>query len=516
MKRFILLVFVIGSCLSCGDFLKEHSQELTYATSCKDLSELLIGGGYMEYSGLTAGLSSSSGYYFPWIHVMDDDTRELCWGMNDGTLGSREKLGGFHRWERAPFHENNVPYADQNWNRLYKHIAVLNVILEKVKEFSDDPLEEQLQVKGESYFLRAAYYFLLVNIYAKPYDVATAQTTLGIPLKIVPQVEDKNFSRSSVKEIYDQIVSDLNESVACFEGLPTKSIHRAGEASALTLLSRVYCYMGKWDAVEELCNKVLKKGYTLTDLNTHDPAGHFTDQYSPEIIFTMGGYAWGQISERVKFPDRTMSTFTLSNELQYHLFSEKDLRPAAFFAIAKPLYVDQSFLRPAKYKADITSGKPVSDNFLIRLSEVYLNKAEALAMTGKDQDAIRALQELRAKRFKPGDLDEPQLSGEALLQFIRDERRRELCFEGHRWFDLRRYAVSPKFATEKVIRHDFYVYNPSTMIPTEPGFVSGYYQLGKYSEDPDGYVLPIPDSEIEMSEGSLINNERPERPLINL
>lgn len=502
---------------SCGDFLKEHSQELTYATSCKDLSELLIGGGYMNYTNLTGSLTSDDGYYLPWIHVMDDDVRELLLGSYVDPDGSREKLAGFHRWEKNPYHQNDIPYTDMNWYRFYEHIAILNVILHKAADFTDDPIEEQLQVKGESYFLRAAYYFLLVNVYAKPYEKSTASSTPGVPLKISPQIEDRDYSRNSVEEIYRQIVSDLEESVKCFGELPAKSIHRAGGAAALTLLSRVYCYMGEWDKVPELCDRVLAMGeYSLLDLNSFDftdSRKHFIDQNSPEIIFTMGGYAWGQISQDLKYPVRPVSTFTVSDELKYRVLSENDLRQKAFFTMATFYYEgDPTYIRPSKYKAKDSQGKPVSSIFLIRLPEVYLNMAEAHAMNGDEGKAIAALQELRAMRFAPADLGTIGLSGEELVNYIRDERRRELCFEGHRWFDLKRYAVSPVYPYEKVLRHDYYV--PGTGL--DFGSVGGYYELGRYSDDAGGYVMTMPDGEIEMNNGALVNNERPERKLIEL
>ena len=94
-----------------------------------------------------------------------------------------------------------------------------------------------------------------------------------------------------------------------------------------------------------------------------------------------------------------------------------------------------------------------SDFFLLRLPEVYLNKAEALAMLEKTTEAIETIQTLREQRVKTGTLGDLQLSGEELVNYIRNERRLELTFEGQRWFDLRRYAVCPKWPFQKEIHH---------------------------------------------------------------
>ena len=83
----------------------------------------------------------------------------------------------------------------------------------------------------------------------------------------------------------------------------------------------------------------------------------------------------------------------------------------------------------------------VFDSFLLRSGEIYLNKAEAQAMLDQ-ADAINTMKELMNKRYADHKLPVIDgLSGKELIQFIREERRKELCFEGHRWFDLRRQGM---------------------------------------------------------------------------
>ena len=145
---------------------------------------------------------------------------------------------------------------------------------------------------------------------------------------------------------------------------------------------------------------------------------------------------------------------------------------------------------------------------MMRIAEIYLNKAEALAVLGRNGEAISTLQELRKNRFSttpPG----PPAGGEELVKFIRDERRRELCFEGHRWFDLRRYAVNSKYSFTKSIRHNSYAYNAAL-----ESYVQGYYELKPYPQDAAAYVVPLHPLEIEFSRKTLSNQERPARPLI--
>ncbi|MBO5788179.1 MAG: RagB/SusD family nutrient uptake outer membrane protein, partial [Bacteroidaceae bacterium] len=127
----------------------------------------------------------------------------------------------------------------------------------------------------------------------------------------------------------------------------------------------------------------------------------------------------------------------------------------------------------------------------LRLSEAYLNYAEAMAMRGEEfaDEATTALNALREKRFDPEDFEAEEFdSQEELVQFIRDERRRELCFEGHRWFDLRRWGM-PSFT------HKWHHSKESTST----------YRL---EEGDLLYTVPIPDEALQ-SNGELVQNELP-------
>ena len=96
-----------------------------------------------------------------------------------------------------------------------------------------------------------------------------------------------------------------------------------------------------------------------------------------------------------------------------------------------------------------------------------------------------------------------------MVNFIRDERRRELCFEGHRWFDLRRYAVNSVYPYEKEIRHISYDFLEGSGV-----YRAGTYVLKPYSQDAAAYMLPIPRYAIEFNEGTLTNEVRPSREVV--
>ncbi|MGE9935938.1 RagB/SusD family nutrient uptake outer membrane protein [Butyricimonas virosa] len=508
MKRFCkyICLIVLIACVSCGDFLEEYSQDLTYAKTAADLDEILVGEGYMPVASKSAMTSLDGEYYFPWLHVLDDDMKEHVYYAN----ATRNSLSAFYTWAPYPYtNEKNEVVKDNTWERLYKHISVINVVLEKSKDVTGTP-EDIARIQGECYFLRAMYYYYLVNFYAKPYSKETADTDLGVPVKTTEYIEDKYFSRNTIAEVYTQMLNDLREAKRLLKGKEKKTIYRANYYAVQAFLSRVYLYMEEYEQVVAAADTVLSASYGLLDYNGLTLSTNSWGQVvpvsttyrdSPETIFSQGGNAIIQMMSG--------DYFQISDNL-IELFRQNmnDLRLK--FCIYEAQYYG-AYYKSCKL-VDKEDGM-VSSNSLIRLPEVVLNKAEALALLGKDQEARGELEKLRIKRMVTANYQPVNYSGSDLIDFIRDERRRELCFEGHRWFDLRRYAVNVchPFTTE--ILHDKYEISESS------GWSAAYqgtYRLKTYSETPASYVLPIPQHVIEFNRGEMKDNDaRPEIEVFN-
>ena len=505
LGKYIIGVWIACFALtSCGDFLEEQSQDLTYATNCNDLEELLVGGAYAVQStmaGTTFPISAIStelnGVYFPGLHVMDDDVEAAVYGQeNDGE--PYHLLGAFYRWAEDPCNDGSKEYDDPTWGSLYSHIGVTNAVLDKVEEFTEDLEADRNRVKAQAYFLRAYYYWYLVNFYAVPYSSVTAAEDLGVPLKDFAYIDDRYWSRATVQEVYDLIVSDLQEAIRCFEGQTPKNIYWAGEDAARLLLGRVFCYMGQWESVPEICEPILEGRYMLTNLVANSAAPYISTD-SPELIFTMGENMRGRIFNRAT--SEGVASFGVSDEL-LSLYGEGDVRRDVRMST-------RTGANRYEFYAPTAMGEHLSDVFTMRLSEVYLNLAEAYAMNGNEDRARELLQELRSRRITAEHLGTVTASGEELIKQIREERRRELCFEGHRWFDLRRYAVCPNYPESKQIVHPHYTATTGSM--QQEGLYEGNYVLPGYPDR--NWVLPIPSDEIEENQGHLENNERNNIPL---
>lgn len=484
MKRYLypaaILLLLLGS---CKKYLQEYSQDKVYPSSASDLKELLLGSGYQ------------TGEDISFLSVMDDD--ETVYMNGNSNLA----YDGYHYWQRYPSSMFGTAYQDNAWAPLYKSIAVVNVCIPQVEGFRRDTLYNR--VKGESYFIRAMDYFKLINLYAKPYSKTTAATDPGVPLKLTEYVEDKYFTRNSVGQVYDSIVYDLKSSISLLKGALQSSNYRANEYAARGLLARVYLYMGNWQAASDQSDSIISSGmYSLVNLNDLPGTSSFINAASPEVIFTGGYQNFGAAMNPPDWGSWNIVTTYMPSDALTGLYAANDLRFDFSFvpAVETPRLVYQ------KLKEYDT--KFVSDVFSVRLADIYLIKAESMAMMGKDADAVGYLKQLRKNRMKNGDVSGVDLSGDALIDTIRNERRRELCFEGHRWFDLRRYAVSPSHPVTQKIVHPHYVAQASGQVIQD-----GFYQLNTYEIDHNAFALPIPATEIVVNNGELVDNPRDDRPV---
>lgn len=524
MKYIYVIIPFLLVLTSCKKFLEEYSTDQKYLETTDDLNKVMIGEAFMTstnlfiYSPATMGdMTSETGITAPWLHVMDDDSEPF---MLDVVATDQATplymLSGFHNWNQTPaINIMNYPWSDELWKKIYKRVGALNALIFKAADMAQkSPSDVVLKhLRGEAYFLRAYYYFMLQNIYGSPYRVATASTDDGVPLKISEKIDDKYFKRDKNDKIYNQIIADLDQAAQYLDGYNPPTKIRVGIAAVKALQSRVYLYTEQYDKAVAATNGFELMGYNLINLNQYTPNTNFTSRNSSETIFTMGGNvvpavfmndslsAWGG-------NDRRVSAFKVSDDL-IQSYDSNDLRLNAFYTRSTK---SKAFL-PAKYRSYNTYNDPdqVSCIFSFRFAEVILNRAEAYAMSGSDEAARTEIQKLRVMRFANAPATQLPQTNQGLVDFIRAERRRELCFEGHRWFDLRRYGVNSKYPLPAsfTITHPAYSYDSQSNSYTK----TGKYVLKSIMQEGPSWQVPIPDYAIEFNKGTLTN---PVRPIHNI
>ncbi len=321
----------------------------------------------------------------------------------------------------------NDAVAGEMWNNAYNAIMRANRILETKLTGSDVD-----RVKAEAYGIRALLYFKLVNIYAKPFT--DDQNALGVP--IVTKYDPFLFpARNTVKEVYSQIVSDLTAAIPLAPAY-TSSV-RLSKYALEGLLARIYLYMGdNANAKTAALDVINNSGFSLVSSGSFqsywaNPAST-TDkvetlfEVDADVINNNGFDDLGGI-----YIDGYQDIYASSQLVA--LYAATDIR--------KTLLIPGNAKNGAaatlvnKYSNAQNADK---DNLkVLRLSEVYLIAAES-SLPGNEADAKTYLNALVAQR----DPAKVYVStGAALLDDIITERRKELAFEGDRFYDLNRLKL---------------------------------------------------------------------------
>lgn len=511
---YIISLVTLLSSSSCSDFLSAYSQDMVIPSNVSDLDEVLLGTVYLDSKDVAYTTSGPSGTRScSFFNILDDDVNT---GLGDPNKGNNTSMGwmncvkyifGYYAWQlEVGSNYNGTSVADDSatWTDLYYRINVINIILDEITNLSHETEEENatyLRVQGEAHFLRACFYFVLANLYGDAYAPSTCETKLCVPLKLTPYVEhDKDkptqFERATVKAVYDQIVSDLIKAEQFLTESPQIEEHRLYRASldAVQLLfSRVYLYMQQWDLAEQKAAAVIERGNVrLSPISAFGEGMNFLTEDNSEVIFSQGS---NYLATKDIFTGGP-GDFCVTKELR-DMYDEKDARAACFFTVASTdsIGLNRKYQR-GSYRSHI------SDAFTLRLAEAYLNKAEACAMqSGKEGEACSLLNTLRRNRIQ--DYVDQSYTGEELVKQVRDERRKELCFEGHRWFDLRRYAVSEKYPYSRKIIHVFNACGDNT--------AHLYTETYCLEEHDPAYTFSLPSSVLEFDTVPMENNPRAER-----
>lgn len=521
MKKIWIICCLAGMFSACSDFLKEYSQDLAKVESLSDLDEVLLGEGYLPVGRFEYGVYGPAAIdaFFQSTHHMAD---ELVFNENNniGDLANiQPSMFGWFTWQQnvgQPYEGNVHNSESRDYKQAYSCINICNMVLASANDFPVSNQMEELQkkrIQGEAHFLRALYYFTLGNLYGQPYCDENLSTP-AVPIKLTEYVEDKEYTVHTVEEVYNQVLADLDEADACLKNNQVKNYPYRADITAVYLLkSRVYLYMQNWKKALEYADSVLVKRNSLLDLNTHAAGTEILTKNSLETIFSMGGYALAGCMYSYREENEKYPAYVISEDL-VSAFAEGDNDWRTQYYIMKEsvggystnfVYTDEWVL--SKVKGWEYGYKEASDHFMFRTAEAYLNAAEAAAYLGDETTARRMLKKLRDNRLKES--NELTESGRNLIDLIRRERQCELCFEGHRWFDLRRYTVCEKAPDSKTITHRYIKYAQEFV---GLNMVSYPIEITEYvlEKNDAAYTLSLPKEVLDF-QNTLETNRRPVR-----
>ena len=398
-------------------------------------------------------------------------------------------------------HTPNMGNAERLWREGYGIIQGANKVIKAIGEDSSPELD---QIKGENLFLRALVHFQLVNTFGRPYTQNPEQN-LGVPIVDFTDI-DKRPERATVKAVYDFIVNDLEQAVGLMN--EEKSSSFASTQVAHALLSRVHLYMENNEQAADYATKVIDSGqYNLVGTETFREYFTLKNENNPETIFAIeftkeddkgygnigsmyykgeDGVGWGEMYASESYRD----LLDQNEEDARHAFIEPQYARDDNGNIEEdengdPILLERNgypryYVNKFNFQEGIVS---LSSPVILRLAEMYLNRAEANAKMNNDQQAISDVNRIRERAGLSGSqlYSTGNLQGhDTVLDVVLEERRLELAFEGHRKFDV--------FRNNREMHRDY----PGTHLNTGPSAKT-------IQPDDPRVVFYIPENEIQLN-----------------
>lgn len=416
MKKLIISLSIIGlvGLTSCQDDFMEYDP-----SSSVEVNGAIENEGQLETAvlGIYDGLQSNfayGNYYITAQEILSDNGFVLFDNSN--------RFTDFYRYQHAISSGGSIANM---WTIGYRVIARANFVLGFDGMIEGESVDQSF---AEARAIRALELFNLVNYYARPYG--TVNQDLGIPIP-------KNFEsgtaieRSSVSDVYDEITTQLELAAANLPSATAGNKARMTKEAAYGILSRVYLYKKDYPKAIQFADLALAGADLLgnTDLVNY----YLNSMSSGETLFGIGFDALDNPGAN----DALYATWsigryedTAATSEFYNLISDTDIR--------KDLYQEWNTTdNPSPYGV-LKFGGVDNDVVVIRATEVLLNKIEAMYFTNPAQASTLLVDWVQTNRDPAYTFSG---TGQALLDEILLQRRIELAFEGHRYFDMNRYQL---------------------------------------------------------------------------
>ncbi|MEN5378902.1 RagB/SusD family nutrient uptake outer membrane protein [Sphingobacterium kitahiroshimense] len=402
-----LLVIIMSS--SCSDYLDLKPDQKMAIPKTLEHCELLLN----DYSAMntgypTLGEVAADDYYLntsDWKSLSNfDEQHTYNWSLEFMTLNT-------------------------HWQNPYKTVYLSNQILSILRHLdqNNDKVKYD-KTLGAAHFFRAFAFHQIASVFTMPYQVGTAESELGIPLRLSPDLDYKS-SRSNLAATYTQIVVDYKQAIRYLPVVETLK-GRPAKAAAYAGLARVYLDLQDYDKAYAYADSCLSlKSDLLNYKDLKASASLPIPRFNTEVLFPAIGIFSSPLGQ---------SFARIAPDL-YHSFDVHDYRKTVYF-------------KPNSFDVGTYAFKGSYDNSAttpfvgLTTSEVYLIRAESAVRTNNIGQGLRDLNTLLKNRIDPLFIvDVTETDPDLLLRIVLQERRKELVFRGRRWSDLRRLNQDERF-----------------------------------------------------------------------
>ncbi|MGN0310933.1 MAG: RagB/SusD family nutrient uptake outer membrane protein [Bacteroides sp.] len=429
LTQYLSLGLTLLVATSCGNDWLDRSPSTAVETekSIKQLSDIEF-----SLNGIYSTMQDPYAYSGRLVYYGD------VTGDDMQAVSSTKRTGGYYDFR---FSRDTGPST--HWNLLYAMIQGCNLILNNIDAINvgEDDAAYRDDLKGEALAIRGLALFDLTRIFGYPY-LKDNGASLGVPIVKEFSTIESRPARNTVAECYEAIIADLKESTTLLSSKFKKG--KINRWAAMTLLSRVYLYKGDnanaLQYAEESIKGAKKAKYALWTNEEYPTAwGNDASSSKPgEVLFEIvnlttdspGKESMGYLNSYNGYDDMciTVSFYKLLKE------DPDDVR-LKLLSFDKTYYAYVNKYQPQEGENIADANIP-----LIRLSEAYLNAAEAAVKLGDNEKAVAYLNPIVARANPARSVEGRELT----LDDVLTERRKELVAEGHRMYDVMRNGGTVK------------------------------------------------------------------------
>ncbi len=352
--------------------------------------------------------------------------------LSDNAIIARTGRGSNQVYSDFTYGANNGGYITNVFNGAYTTIRRANLMITQIENIDGEA--ERDNILGQALAGRAFAHLDLVRTYGKiPTQSADANASLGITYIKEPVDALSQLARETVGSNYENIITDLTDALALIDdenqtGAFTKNSVRG-------MLSRVYLYTGAYQNVIDIVDDITAPLATRAEL-----PGVYLDENDAGLLveFAVNTGSESGFNNVGVIYSQTISGSTVSEYVvDFGLFNDLDITDVRRNIITFTASNEgNTYNGINKFIGETGQVNGRVDIKALRVAEAILNKAEAQFELGFEGDALETLDELRAQRFSPFTIGTE--TGQDLEDAIQLNRRIELAFEGHRFYDLKR------------------------------------------------------------------------------
>lgn len=437
--KFVLILASVFLMQSCSDFLEQEPGSQTSITEQLKNKQGVLQAMRGLYGELEAALRAAP--YSVYADLQGGNlkfTPSLSTGSSKSQIAIISTIAGIYSFDDRSDESNLASF----YGACYDIINQTNLFLEYVDALPDATDAEKNQIKAEALTIRAYTHFLISQLYAQSYDYTADASHPGIVYNKISINEKLTYpARETVANTYAFIISDLTSALNLYSDtalLSGPSYSYFNKTSAKALLSRVYLSKKDWKNAYDTANDIIaNSGVTLVNSDNYIAQWEQPDLPVSEILLEFSvpkndeGTVSGSMSSVYGYTSSTTYGYYAASEDLINLYESSDLRKQLFLQQSIPTIVN---LQTVNLNYNFTKKFQNNPGYVaFRLSEQYLIRAEAALGLNNPDQARTDINIIRA-RAKASLLTNNNNIADALFL----ERRKELCFEGHLFFDIAR------------------------------------------------------------------------------